>query len=185
MDIGAEAYRRFLMGDDHGLEQVIDMYKDSLMFFIMQYVRNPSIAEELTEDTFVAIAVRKPKFREDALFRTWLFTIARNKALNYLKSPWHRRRIDLSDIGPVSDFDCPEQRLLQQERYRELYSAIEKLPKNQREMVYLFYFEDMSIIEAAAVIHKSRVQGSSILARARRSLKSILTEEGFDNENIS
>lgn len=185
MDSGAEAYRRFLMGDDHGLEQVIDMYKDSLMFFIMQYVRNPSIAEELTEDTFVAIAVIKPKFREDALFRTWLFTIARNKALNYLKSPWHRRKIDLSDIGPVPDFDCPEQRLLQQERYRELYSAIERLPKNQREMVYLVYFENMAVSEASAIIHKTRGQGSSILARARRSLKSILTEEGFDNENIS
>lgn len=185
MDSGAEAYRRFLMGDDYGLEQVIDIYKDSLMFFLVQYVKNISIAEELTEDTFVAIAVKKPRFREDARFKTWLFTIARNKALNYLKSPWHKKRIPFEEAGNFSQLDCPEQRLLQKERYRALYSAIEKLPKNQREMVLLVYFEEMSVSEAAAVIHKTRGQGSSILARARRSLKSILTEEGFGYENIS
>ena len=90
---GAESYRRFLMGDDYGLEQIIGIYKDSLIFFLMQYVKNPSVAEDLTEDTFVAIAVKKPKFRDDARFKTWLFTIARNKALNYLRSPWHKKRV--------------------------------------------------------------------------------------------
>lgn len=182
---GAEAYRRFLMGDDYGLEQIIEIYKDSLIFFLMQYVKNPSVAEELTEDTFVAIAVKKPKFHDDARFKTWLFAIARNKALNYLRSPWHKKRVTIEEAFIPTEMDCPEKRLLQEERYRQLYSAIKKLPKNQREMVYLFYFEDMSISEAAAVIHKSRVQGSSILARARRSLKTILTEEGFEYENIS
>lgn len=182
---GAEAYRRFLMGDDYGLEQIIGIYKDSLIFFLMQYVKNPSVAEDLTEDTFVAIAVKKPKFHDDASFKTWLFTIARNKALNYLRSPWHRKRVTVEEAFIPTEMDCPEKRLLQEERYRALYSAIKSLPKNQREMVYLFYFEDMSISEAASVIHKSRVQGSSILARARRNLRTILTEEGFGYENIS
>lgn len=86
MDKGAEAYRRFLAGEDNALEQVIDLYKDSLIFFLMQYVKGMDIAEELTEDTFVALAVKRPLFRENAKFRTWLFTIARNKALNYLHS---------------------------------------------------------------------------------------------------
>ena len=48
MDYGADAYRRFLLGDDYGLEQVIGLYKDSLIFFLMQYVKSVVIAEELT-----------------------------------------------------------------------------------------------------------------------------------------
>ena len=93
MDKGAEAYRRFLAGEDNALEQVIDLYKDSLIFFLMQYVKGMDIAEELTEDTFVALAVKRPLFRENAKFRTWLFTIARNKALNYLHSAAFRRNV--------------------------------------------------------------------------------------------
>ena len=185
MDSGAEAYMRFIMGDDCGLEQLIEMYKDSLIFFIMQYVKNLTTAEELTEDTFVALAVKKPIFREDARFKTWLFTIARNKALNYLRSPWHRKKIDLEEVFLPPELDCPEKHLLQQESYRSLYSAIDKLPKKQREMILLVYFEWLSVSEAAAVIHKTRVQGSSILARARRSLKTILIKEGFEYENGS
>ena len=44
MDKGAEAYRRFLAGEDNALEQVIDLYKDSLIFFLMQYVKGMDIA---------------------------------------------------------------------------------------------------------------------------------------------
>ncbi len=81
--------------------------------------------------------------------------------------------------------DCPEQRLLLRECYRELYSAIDSLPKNQREMVYLVYFEDMNIAQAASVIGKTQRQGTNILFRARQRLKTILQEEGFEYENKS
>lgn len=183
LDGGTEAYKRFLSGDDFGLKQVIELYKDSLIFFLMQYVRCADIAEDLTEDTFVTLAVKKPKFTEDARFRTWLYTIARNKALNYLRSAAFRKCVPLEQAENVQVLDCPEQRLLRQERYRALYSAIGSLPINQREMVYLVYFEDMNIAQAAGVIRKTQRQGNNILFRARQKLKSILQEEGFEYEN--
>ena len=185
MDRGTEAYMRFLNGDDYGLEQIIELYKDSLIFFLMQYVKSANTAEELTEDTFVTLAVKKPRFTENAKFRTWLFTIARNKARNYLRSAAFRKTVPLELAETEQAPDCPEQRLLLQERYRELYSAIDSLPKNQREMVYLVYFENMNIAQAAAVIRKTQRQGINILFRARQKLKSILQEEGFEYENKS
>lgn len=185
MDSGAKAYRRFLGGDDYGLEQVIGLYKDSLIFFLMQYVKSPHLAEELTEDVFVALAVKKPKFNEEALFKTWLFTIARNKALNYLRSPLLRKRVPIEQAESAVEIDCPEKELLRQERYRALYSAMEMLPENQREMIYLVYFEDMKVARAAKVIRKTSRQGSNILSRARKNLREILEKEGFGYENES
>lgn len=185
MDGGTDAYKRFLSGDDYGLEQIIGLYKDSLIFFIMQYVKRVDIAEELTEDTFVTLAVKRPKFTENARFRTWLYTIARNKTLNYLRSAAFRKCVPLEQAEPVQVLDCPEQRLLTQERYRVLYSAIEKLPDNQREMIYLVYFENMNIAQAAGVIRKTQRQGNNILFRARQKLRSLLQEEGFEYENKS
>ena len=79
----------------------------------------------------------------------------------------------------------PEQRLLEQERYRSLYGAMSRLSANQREMIWLVYFEDMSISQAANIIHKTQRQGNSILFRARQSLKAILEKEGFEYENKS
>lgn len=185
MDKGAEAYRRFLAGEDNALEQVIDLYKDSLIFFLMQYVKGMDIAEELTEDTFVALAVKRPLFRENAKFRTWLFTIARNKALNYLHSAAFRRNVPIDEAEEVFLPGSPEQRLLEQERYLSLYGAMSRLTANQREMIWLVYFEDMSISQAASIIHKTQRQGNSILFRARQSLKAILEKEGFEYENKS
>lgn len=179
MDGGAEAYRRFLGGDDYGLEQVIGLYKDSLIFFLLQYVKSPDIAEELTEEVFVALAVKKPVFKESAAFKTWLFTIARNKALNLLRSPFMRRRVPLEQAEITEEICCPERELLRQERYRALYSAMKRLPENQREMIYLVYFEDMKVARAARVIRKTSPQASNILSRARKSLKEILEKEGF------
>ena len=185
MDNGAEAYRRFLAGDDYGLEQVIGLYKDSLIFFLMQYVRSADIAEELAEDTFVALAVKRPSFSENAKFRTWLFTIARNKALNYLHSAAFRKSVPIDEAGEIFLPGSPEQRLLDQERYRSLYGAMGRLTANQREMILLVYFEEMSVTQAAGIIHKTQRQGNSILFRARQNLKAILEKEGFEYENKS
>ena len=183
MDNGAEAYRRFLKGDDIGLELVIDQYKDSLIFFLMQYVKSADIAEELTEDTFVVLALKKPSFSENTKFRTWLFTIARNKALNYLNSAAFRKNVPIDEADEVFLPGSPEQRLLEQERYRSLYGAMSRLPANQREMIWLVYFEEMNISQAAGIIHKTQRQGNSILFRARQNLKAILEKEGFEYEN--
>lgn len=185
MDNGADAYRTFLAGDDHGLEQLIELYKDSLIFFLMQYVRSADIAEELTEDTFVALVVKRPSFSENAKFRTWLFTIARNKALNFLHSAAFRKNVPIPEAEEVFLSGSPEQRLLEQERYRSLYDAMNRLPANQREMIYLVYFEDMSVTQAASIIRKTQRQGNSILFRARQNLKAILEKEGFEYENKS
>ena len=185
MDNGAEAYRSFLAGDNYGLEQVIELFKDSLIFFLMQYVKSVDIAEELTEETLVARAVKRPGFSVNANFRSWLFTRARNKALNYLHSAAFRKNVPIDEAQEVFLPGSPEQRLLEQERYRSLYDAMERLPENQREMIYLVYFEEMNIAQAANIIHKTQRQGNSILFRARQNLKTILEKEGFEYENKS
>lgn len=59
MDYGASSYRRFLAGDDSGLAEVIRLYKDGLMFYINGYVHDISMAQDLTEDVFFKLAVKK------------------------------------------------------------------------------------------------------------------------------
>ena len=102
MDNGAGSYRRFLNGDDNGITEIIRDYKDGLMLFINRYVNNIHIAEELTEDTFFKLVTKKPKFTENNSFKTWLYTIGRNTALNYIK---HNRNIAKTSLEELKKED--------------------------------------------------------------------------------
>ena len=85
MDNGASSYRRFLEGDNEGLAEIIREYSDGLIFYINSYVHNISLAEEIMEDVFVDIAVKRPKYMEKSSFKTWLYAIARYTSIDCLK----------------------------------------------------------------------------------------------------
>ena len=86
MDNGASSYRRFRdNGDISGFDEIVMDYSDGLMLYLTSIVGSIWTAEELTEETFFLLGTKKPKFKENYSFKTWLYTIGRNIALNYLK----------------------------------------------------------------------------------------------------
>ena len=66
MDNGESSYRRFLSGDKDGLAEVMIIYRDGLVLYLSSLVCNISLAEEVMEETFVKLYVKKPKFKEKA-----------------------------------------------------------------------------------------------------------------------
>ena len=68
MENGASSYRRFLEGDESGIVDIIRDYKDGLMLYMNQFVKNIHIAEDLTEDCFVRLVVKRPKFKGKSSF---------------------------------------------------------------------------------------------------------------------
>lgn len=85
MDNGASSYRRFLDGDDKGLAEIVRDYRDGLILYLHGIVDDISVAEELMEETFFKIVTKKPKFNVKYSFKTWLYTIGRNVAIDYLR----------------------------------------------------------------------------------------------------
>ena len=101
MDNGASSYLRFRDdGDESVLVEIIRDYKDGLIFFLCGIVGDITVAEELAEDTFVLLGTKKPKDKGKSSFKTWLYTIGRNIAVDYLRK---RKRGD-----SVSLESCPE-----------------------------------------------------------------------------
>ena len=85
MDNGASSYRRFLDGDDKGLAEIVKDYRDGLILYLNGIVNNIALAEELMEETFFKIITKKPRFIAKYSFKTWLYTIGRNVAIDYLR----------------------------------------------------------------------------------------------------
>ncbi len=185
MDNGAGSYRRFLNGDDSGIIEIIRDYKDGLMLFLNRYVNNIHIAEELTEDTFFKLVTKKPRFTENNSFKTWLYTIGRNLALNYIKQNNRILEMPIEELaGVCADEESVEQAYLREEQKLQLNTALTQIPSRYASILHLKYFEDMTNEQIAKILKKNRRQVENMLYQAKQALRIQLEREGFVYEGI-
>ncbi|MCR5150795.1 MAG: RNA polymerase sigma factor [Clostridiales bacterium] len=185
MDSGAISYRRFLEGDDRSLADLIEEYRMPLQFFLFSVAGNRDIAEEATIETFVKLATKKPKYKGKASFKTWLFIIGRNTAVDMLRKHKKNKLLSLEDAGIyVTDMDdSPEDLYIKEECNHQLTASMKKLKKEYYEVLWLKYFENLNVKEIACIMHKSENNTKVLLNRAREALKVQLGKDGFDCED--
>lgn len=178
-------YFRYLTnGDSEDLRILLERYSESLTLFINGYVHNMEDAEELMLDAFAIVASGMSRFKGKSSFKTWLFAIGRNLAFKHIKR--HRIQIEPLNEETVQAEEQAEAelKLLKEERNAMFYSALKQLNPDYRQAIYLVYFEDMSIEEAALVMGKGRKQFYNLVSRARASMKRILERMGISDEEF-
>lgn len=176
MDHGAMCYRRFLDGEDSAFDEIMDTYHDSLILFINKLVGNYSIAEELAADTFVELLVHRKRFLGKCDFKTYLYSIGRHKAIDYIRREARKKTVSTDEILELSDVQHIEERFIEDESKRILHQAIEQLSEDYRAAVYLIFFENLSYEDAARILGKNKKQIDNLIYRAKAALKKILTE---------
>lgn len=181
MDNGSDSYRRFLDGDEKGFVEIVRDYKDGLILYLNSFVDNLSVAEELTEDTFVRLGIKKPHFSERSSFRTWLYAVGRNIAIDYLRKQSKRETVPIDECTEIADIELLENAYLREERKIITHRAMMKLKAEYRQVLWLIYFENFSAREAARIMKKSPHNIETLTYRAKQSLKSELIREGFNN----
>lgn len=185
MDNGASSYRRFLNGDDSGIVDIVKDYKDGLILYLNRYVENILIAEELAEETFFKLMIKKPRFLPRYSFKTWLYTIGRNILIDYIRK---RRKIVFHTLENyeylIGEEDSLLQAYLREEKKQMVHKAIGKLKPEYREVLQLIYFEEFTNIETAKIMKKSKRQVEMLVYRAKKSLKTELLKEGFGYEEL-
>ncbi len=186
MDNGASSYRRFRdEGDESGLAEIIRSYRDGLIFYLNGFVGNIQMAEELAEDAFVLLGTKKPKDKGIGSFKTWLYTIGRNIAINHLKRRSRLSEVSLDDRPElIRDEEDLEAAFLKEERKITVHRALKKLKPEYHQVLWLVYFENFSTKEVAAVMKKSVHNIETLVYRARRSLKAQLEKEDFVYEEF-
>ena len=185
MDNGAESYRRFLQGDDTAFVEIIRDYKDGLILYLNGFVNNILTAEELTEDVFFKLVTKKPRFNEKSSFKTWLYTIGRNTAVDYLRRNSKQKEVSAEEIREIEDERLSlEQSYIKQERLLLIHRTLEKLKPEYKQVLWLVYFEDFSLKETAIIMKKSVHSVETLVYRARLALKAELEKGGFIYEDI-
>ncbi len=175
----AERYRRFLDGDDNGLIEIIDEYHEGMSLYLNSIVNNMCLADDIVQETFVKLAIKKPPFRGKCSFKTWLFTIARNCAIDHLRKDKKISDLSLDEYLVISDVTDTEKEYFKEEQKKELYRAMKRLNPEYYQVLYLMYFEDLDTSDIARIMHKAKRQVSDLIFRARKSLRSELERKGF------
>lgn len=175
-----QQYLRFLNGDINGFEELVLGNKDHLIYFINQYVRDIHMAEDIAQDVFVDIYIKKERYQFKYRFKTYLYTIARNKAVDYI-----RKQKKIISTVEFEELQTDRQNLedeallnamIWKEEREQLRKAIQTLKIEYQTLILLVDLEGLSYKEAAKVLHKTVPQVKVTLHRARKMLKERLDE---------
>ncbi len=178
MNNGAENYRRFLNGDRDALVEIIREYRDGMIFFVNSAVKDICLAEEIVQEVFVKLAVKKPKYSGKSSFKTWLYSICRYTSVDFLRKRKRRKELDTEEFYNLSDETDLEQEYIKEEQRIDLHRAMKKLSSDYCQVLYLTFFEGFDNSGAAKVMKKNEPSDRKSCLQSEKSFKNRTGEGG-------
>jgi RNA polymerase sigma-70 factor (ECF subfamily) len=178
--VGVESeVARLRRGDLDALAAILAQYQNRLYRYLLRLVRNPAEAEDLFQQTWVRVAEKIRRYDPERSFEAWLFTLARNLAIDHLRrvqpesldEPLAGDPGGTSAAGRLASPERPAlEGILERERGARLAQALGQLPVIYREVLTLRFEEEMKIEEIARVLE---VPLSTVKTRLRRGLEGL------------
>ncbi len=167
-------------GDRSAMATLFARYRVPVYRFLLRMVRNEATAEELNGDVFLEVWRHAATFEGRSAVSTWIFSIARFKALSALQ----RRReeeLDEGEAGTIEDkADDPEIALAKKDKAAVLRQCLEKLSAEHREIVNLVYYQHKSVEQIAGIIGIPVATVKTRMFYARKKLSDLLRKQGID-----
>lgn len=172
-------YKRFLEGDESAFEEIMETYRFRLIFFLQRYVGDPDTAEDIAMDVFCYVLMHPKRFRFGTKLSTYLFMLAKSRALDFVRHRDHFRIASLDEVTEQETLSPSlEEEVLRNEIQFAVNHAISRLSTEMQIVIHLIYFENLSYKEAAKVMKKSTKQIDNLIYRAKEKLRNVLGKEG-------
>lgn len=153
----------FRTGNEDAFIQLIRRYERELYNFLVKFLGQSSSAEDVFQETFLQVHLSASSFESSRRFRPWLYTIAANKARDWLRSRSRRPTVQLSgpddegDVGSLwesllQDSTTPDQQLQVKQRQEFVRKVIGELPDHHREILVLSYYNQLSYKELSEIL---------------------------------
>ncbi len=172
-------------GNQQAYAELLKNYRDSLYFMMLKMTGNPTDAEDLTIEAFGKAFKNLSHYSTDFAFSTWLFRIAANNCIDFLRKT---RRIQFADEGfsseeegktdypsniPSATLD-PEEKIIEKQKIALMHEVVEKLKPHYRNLIELRYFKEWSYEEIATELNLPIGTVKAQLFRAREFLFQVL-----------
>jgi RNA polymerase sigma-70 factor (ECF subfamily) len=171
---------RIAKGDRLAMEELYGRYRVPVYRFVLRMVRNPTTAEDLNSDVFLDVWRQAGTFEGRSAVSTWIFSIARFKALNALQRR-PMEELDDEKAGAIEDqADDPEIALAKKDKAAVLRACLLKLSAEHREIVNLVYYQHKSVEDVAGIVGIPEATVKTRMFYARKKLSELLTEQGIE-----
>ena len=168
-------------GDQQAYADLLNKYRDSLYFMMLKMTNNPTDAEDLTIEAFGKAFKNLRQYSPDFAFSTWLFKIAANNCIDFLRKS---KRIQFADNYDEESADAPanfpsqtldpEEKIIEKQKIQLMHEVVDKLKPHYRHLIELQYFKEWSYEEIATELNLPLGTVKAQLFRAREFLYQIL-----------
>lgn len=155
-------------------EEVIRHYSDTVMRIALTKTQSSHDADDIFQDVFLKLFESGKSFESEEHRKAWIIRVTINACNSHFTAPWKKNITSFDDLLENSLAD--EDDGISLDDRNEIYKKVLALPENMKEVVLLYYFEDMPIKEIARLLDTSEVNVKKRLSRARQKLKLELEE---------
>lgn len=154
--------------DEFQARRLVNLYADMILRISYQYLKQTCDAEDICQTVFLKYIVSEMTFDSIEHEKAWIIRTTINACKDHLKSAFFRRTVALEDAAQIAAPAVPDSWLL---------DAMKGLPEKYRISLYLYYYEEYSAREIAEAMGVSEAAVGQYLARGRRKLRTIITDE--------
>ena len=150
--------KSYLSGDEAAFEILIRKHKDKVFAFILSKIKNYNLAHDVFQDTFIKVinSLKRGKYNEEGKFVPWVMRIAHNLVIDHF-----RRQKKTRSIAPTDDFNIfdvisneeknAEEEMIDDQISSDVRKLIEELPEDQKEVLKMRYYKDLSFKEISEI----------------------------------
>ena len=178
--------RQYIQGNESCLEMLIQRHKDRLFTTIILIVKDSYIAEDIFQETFIKIIknLKAGKYNEEGKFLPWAARIARNMAIDYFRKNRRMPTITASSGHDVFrtlkiKTENREQQIIRSEKESMVRAAIDKLPPEQRQVLILRHYGDLSFKEIAEMTNVSINTALGRMRYAITNMRKVMANTSF------
>lgn len=161
-------------------KSIVENHQEKVRNTCFRFVKNPEDADEVAQDVFIQVYESLSHFREESDLSTWIYRIAVNKSLDFIRKKKRKKRFaqltTLFGFGEEKEEiiipaeDNPHQELEEKERKQILDAAVNKLPENQQTAITLSKYDGFSNKEIASIMKLSLSSVEALIHRAKKNL---------------
>ena len=178
---------KVINGDTNAFAYLVDNYKNMVYSLALKMTKNREEAEEVSQDTFIKAYKNLSNFKGDSKFSTWLYRIAYHACLDTIKkNKNHNQSFEINEItfNQIKSVETILEGIERKEREKIIDECLLKLPEEERSIIWMFYYDELSLKEIIEVTSLSEANIKVKLHRARKKLLTIV-EENVEPEIIS
>lgn len=146
--------------------EIVENYSDMIFRIAYQYLFNKYDAEDIVQEVFVKLLTKRVIFKDEEHIKSWLIRVTINQCLDYKKSLTKKSTV------PIENMEIPFE-----QKEGEILEELQLLKEDERNILYLYYYEGYKIKEIAKILKQKQNTINSKLTRARKKLKEIMEVE--------